>query len=191
VKGSFDAKNEIVHHIAANIVLLDRVMEQYGSETAEARALLRQMLFLRVAPGARNLTRLQDVEETKKSTLNYERLQDILRRLPQTDPVKSQLQARAVQVSQDLAQQRWQMMESVGSSIPTAFLAVLVFWLAIIFLSFGLFSPYNGTVLSMLFVCSLSMTGALFLIIDMDNPLEGFIQLSRAPLIDAAARLGP
>ena len=147
VKSSFDAKNDTLRRIAADIVMLDRVMEQYEPETKEARVLLRQMLFLRVATAEGNLKHWADIEETKKGTLSYERLEDILRRLPTTDPVKSQLQQRAVQVGQALAEKRWLMMEGIGSSIPTAFLFVLVFWLGIIFLSFGLFSPANGTVL--------------------------------------------
>jgi hypothetical protein len=39
-------------------------------------------------------------------------------------------------------------------------------------------------------VCALSITGALVLIIDMDHPYLGFIQVSDAPLKMALKRLG-
>lgn len=191
VKGSFDAQNDVLRRIAANVVLLDRVMAQYGPETKDARAQLRQMLLLKLAASGKGLQDLQDIDESNQATLGFERMQDMLRRLPTTDPVQSQLQVRAVQVSQDIAQMRWLLMESSGSSIPGPFLVMLVFWLGVIFMSFGLFSPTNGTVLAVLFVCAMSVTGAIFLILEMDSPLAGMVRLSDAPLVNAAKRLGP
>jgi nitric oxide reductase large subunit len=77
-----------------------------------------------------------------------------------------------------------------GSSIPMAVLAVLIFWLAIIFVSFGLFAPPNLTVLAVLFVCVLSVSGAIFLILELDRPFEGLIRIPGAPLRDALMHLG-
>ena len=42
------------------------------------------------------------------------------------------------------------------------FLIVLAFWLFVLFSSFGLFSPPNGTVITVLFVCALSVAGPCF-----------------------------
>jgi hypothetical protein len=80
-------------------------------------------------------------------------------------------------------------LEQAGSSIPTPFLVVLVFWLTIIFASFGLFAPYNTTVVATLFVCALSVSGAIFLILELDTPLTGLMQISDIPLRDAIAHL--
>src|SRR5215469_4377426 len=54
---------------------------------------------------------------------------------------------------------------TIGISWPL--LAVLVFWLAIVFASFGLFAPPNATVIATLFLCALSVSGAIFLILEM------------------------
>jgi hypothetical protein len=78
----------------------------------------------------------------------------------------------------------------MGSSIPVAFLVVLVFWLCIIFASFGLFAPRNATVIAVLCVCALSVSGAIFLILELDRSFEGLLQVSGAPLRSALARLG-
>lgn len=67
---------------------------------------------------------------------------------------------------------------------------VLVFWITIIFFSFGLFAPHNGTVIATLLVCALSVSGAIFLILELDHPFKGLIQLSSAPLRNALAHLG-
>ena len=77
----------------------------------------------------------------------------------------------------DLARMRSLLLEQTGGSIPIPFLVVLVFWLVIIFVGFGLFAPANPTVISVLLVCALSAAGAIFLIVELDRPLEGLIQL--------------
>ena len=67
---------------------------------------------------------------------------------------------------------------------------VLISWLTIIFVSFGLFAPVNPTVLTSLFVSALSFSGAIFLILEMYTPYGGLIQISSAPLRAALAHLG-
>jgi hypothetical protein len=70
------------------------------------------------------------------------------------------------------------------------FLILLVFWVTIIFLSFGLFAPPNATVIATLFLCALSVSGAIFLILELDRPFGGLIQISETPLQKALAHLG-
>jgi hypothetical protein len=69
-------------------------------------------------------------------------------------------------------------------------LSVLVLWLTLIFISFGLFAPFNATVVASLFVSALSVSGAVFLILEMYSPYDGLIQISSAPLRAALAHLG-
>jgi hypothetical protein len=69
------------------------------------------------------------------------------------------------------------------------FLVVMVFWLAVIFASFGLFAPRNATVIATLFVCALSVSGAIFLILELDSPFSGLLQISDAPLRNAITHI--
>jgi lipopolysaccharide export LptBFGC system permease protein LptF len=71
------------------------------------------------------------------------------------------------------------------SSVSTPLLVVVVAWFALIFLGFGLFAPRNGTVVATLFLCALAVSGALFLILEMDTPLEGVIRISDGPTRNA------
>ncbi len=57
-------------------------------------------------------------------------------------------------------------------------------------MSFGLFAPPNGTVTATLFLCAMSVSCAVLLILEMDRPFQGLIQISDAPLRDALALLG-
>ena len=67
----------------------------------------------------------------------------------------------------DVGRTRLLLFEHLGTSIPVPFLVVLVFWLCIIFASFGLFAPRNATVIAVLCVCALSVSGAIFLILSL------------------------
>jgi hypothetical protein len=73
---------------------------------------------------------------------------------------------------------------------PFRLLVVLVLWLATMLASFGLYAPANGTVVASLFVCALSVSAAIFLILEMYTPYTGIIRLSDAPLRAALANLG-
>ena len=77
-----------------------------------------------------------------------------------------------------------------GSSIPTPFLVVMVCWLTLILASFSLFAPPNATVFSTLLVCTLAVSSAVFLILELDRPFDGMIQISSAPLRSTLERLG-
>jgi hypothetical protein len=90
----------------------------------------------------------------------------------------------------NLGQTRWLLFEQSGSSIPIPFLVVLVFWLSLIFVSFGLFAPPNPTMVIALLLGALSVSGAIFLILELDQPFGGLIQISSAPLRNALAHLG-
>jgi hypothetical protein len=89
-----------------------------------------------------------------------------------------------------VAEGHWLQVESADEGLPWGFLIVLVYWLALLFGTFGLQAPANPTVLTIIIVCALSVAGAVFAISDMANPYAGFIQISDRPLEGALARLG-
>jgi hypothetical protein len=67
---------------------------------------------------------------------------------------------------------------------------VLNFWLLVIFVSYGLLASRNRTVIGVLFVCALSVSAAIYLLMEMSTPYEGFITVSAAPLRSALEQLG-
>lgn len=187
-KSSYDAQRNELTQLSANVILLDRVLAHYGPETKAARDLLRRYLtraFDQIWP--RNSPSAADLEPP---TALGEQFYDALQALSPQNEVQRSLQAQAQKMSIDLAQTRWLLFEQRGSSIPMPFLVLLVFWVTIIFLSFGLFAPRNATVIATLFLCAVSVSGAIFLILELDRPFGGLIQISGAPLRNAIAHLG-
>jgi hypothetical protein len=114
-----------------------------------------------------------------------ERVDLDIQKLSPHDAVQRSLQRRAVQISNDLAQVRFLLFAESENRIPSPFLAVLAFWLLVIFASFSLFSRLNGTVFACLSLFALSAAGAIFLILEMSRPFTGLLRLSSVPLRSA------
>jgi hypothetical protein len=183
-KASFDTQRTELTHMAANVMLLDRVLAKYGPEAKEARDMLRVGV-------KRNIEQFwpTDGSHDQPSVAN-EALYDKLQDLTPKNEAQRQLQAQAVKIAMDLGQTRWLLFAQQSSAISLPFLVVVVFWLTIIFGSFGLFAPRNIVVFVTLIVCGLSVAGALFLILELDRPFTGLIQISSEPLRNALEQLG-
>jgi hypothetical protein len=183
-KGSYDTQSAELTQMSANIALLDRVLALYGPETKETRALLRGAVA-RVLDQMWSSASLS-VPTAAGGEILYDKIQGLS---PKNDTQRS-LQGQALSMAMDLGKTRWLMYEQAITSISIPLLVVLVLWLAAIFVSFGLFAPFNATVVASLFVSALSVSGAIFLILEMYTPYAGLIQLSSAPLRAALAHLG-
>ena len=81
------------------------------------------------------------------------------------------------------------MLVVVGSSVQGVVVVVLVSWVTVIFASFGMNAPRNGTVVLTFLICSLAIGGAIFLVLEMDRPLGGIIHISSAPIENALAQM--
>ena len=163
-------------------------MANYGPETKEARDLLRRSVVRALDQmWPENRSRAAQLEPGAPSEALYDKM---YRLSPQNEDQRL-LKSQALTISVNLRQTRWLEVEQrTGSSIPTAVLVVLIFWLAIIFVSFGLFAPPNMTAVATLLVCALSVSGAIFLIVELDRPFDGLIRIPSAPLRDALVHLG-
>jgi hypothetical protein len=182
-KSSFDMQNVELTEMSSRVVLLDRVLAHYGPEAKEARAELRDSVVhtLEIL-NSKDASQLESI----KGELLYDKIQGLT---PQTDAQRS-MQAQALSTILALAQTRWLMVEQRVNSVSVPLLTVLIFWLTIIFSSFGLFAPRNVTVVVSLLVSGLSVSGAIFLILEMYSPYAGLIHVSSAPLRAALTRLG-
>jgi hypothetical protein len=189
-KSSFDSKDGELRSMAARAVLLDRTMAEYGPETAEARHLFRQMVAMKINQIWPNESTGNVDPDAISRGPGMEIIQRKLLELAPQNDAQHWLQSTALQISGNIAEARWLVAEQTGSSIQWPFLAILVFWLTVIFASFGLFAPRNGSVITALFVCALSVAGSIYLIVEMDQPYGGLIKISSAPLRTALDQLG-
>jgi hypothetical protein len=185
-KSSYDTKNSELTAMAGNVILLDRMLAHYGPETAEARAALRTTVAsIEDGSSGNRLEQLSHAAHFDREVL-LDKIQDLT---PHTDAQRT-LKSDAESLAITLGQTRWLLFAQSGTSISAPFLVIVVFWLTVLFLSFGLFAPVNGTALTTLLISALSVAGAMFLILDLDHPFSGFLQISDIPLRNALAVLG-
>ncbi|MBV8892656.1 MAG: DUF4239 domain-containing protein [Acidobacteria bacterium] len=187
--GSYGTQSGHVQHMTADIIFLDQLLAQYGPEAKPAREELRQA----IDPLVKRIWR-----ESRSGTANRQSFeaagpgQDVAAIILQLEPrneAQRIIKDRVVQTTADWAQTRLLLFEQSGSSLPLPFLVVLVFWLAMIFLSLGMFARPNPILIGALIICAVSASGALFLVLELSHPFTGLMQISSAPLRNALAPL--
>jgi hypothetical protein len=189
-KSSYDAKGDALTAMAADIILLDRTLAQYGPETAEARRLLRDSTEAGIkAIWADEGIRFAAMEAAGAGGV-LEGIQRQIRGLSPQNESQRELKARAIEVAADLSKTRWLTLTRSGGSIPVPFLAVVVLWLALMFVGLGLLAARNATVVAAALAVALAVSAAIFLILELDTPYAGLITLSDAPLRLALQHLG-
>jgi Protein of unknown function (DUF4239) len=185
-KGSYDTKRSEIAQMAGNVILLDRLLAHYGPEAADIRGALHSTIAGLVGThGDNRLGQLSQAAPVGGEAI-FERIQELV---PHTDAQRA-FQAQAKSVATDLGKMRWLLFAQGGTSISTPFLVIVVFWLTVLYLSFGLFAPRNPTAVTTLLISALSVAGAMFLILDLDHPFDGFMQIPDTPLRNALIVFG-
>ena len=183
-KSSYDARSSELTQLAANTMLLDRALAHYGPETSEIRRVLKIVTARTIDQVWQNNG--GDLPSQTGGEVLFDKLEQLV---PRTDAQRAiQSQAQSIMIS--VGQTRLLMFAQSGNSISTPFLVVVVFWLCMLFVSFGLFAPRNGTAIATLLVAAISVAGALFLILDLDQPFSGLLQIPSTPLHMALSVLG-
>jgi hypothetical protein len=190
-KGSYDTQVSQVRKFTGDVVLLDLILAQYGPEAHPARGLLRRAIDAVTDQIWRENGSAAATRGPFKTTAAGEDAFAKIQQLAPQNDIQTAFKNRAVDVSTDLVRTRAFLFEQAGSAIPAPFLAVLIFWLAVIFMSFSLFARLNGTVIVVLLILALSVSGAIFLMMDLSEPFTGALRISSAPLRNALAPLGP
>lgn len=190
-KSSFDVQRNGVAQLAANVIMLDRTLAHFGNETQEAREMVRASvtdIIRRTWPDESTAT--EHVGVASGTEGRYEPVFDKVLALSPKSEAQHVLHDQAVDIVKETGELRWLMFSERESSIPTPLLVAMVFWLAISFASFGLFAPRNPTAVVALIACALAVATALFLVLELDRPFRGMIQISSHPLHRALEQLG-
>ena len=187
-KTYYDTQNAELTDMAAKFVFLDRALAHYGPETAECRVELRKIverLMARIEERGNAPMRPSDTIAIGDEGL-FERTQA----LTPKDDRQRLIQSQAVAEEIVLGQTRWLMYAQSATEVPKPLVTVLIFWLTVIFISWGIYAPRNGTVAATWFVTAVSVSSAIFLILEMYTPYSGIVLVSSGPLRSALAHLG-
>ena len=189
-KSTFDSQDTAVRNSAANILTLDRHLARYGPETAATRDLIRRALAYRIEmlwpTNGSGGTRL----DVSKTTPPIEEIENQILRLSPVNDEQRWLKTESLKLSEEVVKTRWRVLGAGSGAVPRPFLVVVIFWLAVTFTSFGLYAPRNATVLAVLFMAATAVAAAVFLILELDGPLDGLIRIPSGPLRYALTQLG-
>lgn len=189
-KSSFDDANDVITQAGAKAILLDRALRRYGPEATPIRTRMKEAIQSAVdrlwpKPGETQ-TGMAAIEHGT----GMDEIQTMIEHLAPNDEAHRLIRTDALEICTDLVRSRWLLIEKTQSSLPLPFLAILIFWLTVLFVSLGLLAPRNATTVVCLVVCAVSMAAAIVLLIEMDQPMEGLIKASPGPLVKALAVIG-
>jgi len=173
---SFSARSDEVRELSLQLIRMDRNLRRYGPEADDARARLREWAAAKTQQLFSEKGKPHPSSE--QTIVLLESVQDAVLALKPKDERQTFLRTLCATLSSTLIQARWSLEQRTGHSTPVPFLVLLIFWLAIVFASFGLFAPGNPTALIALLLCSLAVSGGIVLIEELDKPLSGFIHIS-------------
>jgi hypothetical protein len=187
--GIYQTQRNEVQRLAADVLLLDRILAPSGAEAAPARAALRDATAAAIermwpVDGAR--AALAPGAQRERGDAFWHAINALQAR----DDEQRAAKACAIALASDLAQTRLLLYAQRDSGVPGPFLGVLAVWIALIFTGFGFMTPRNPTVTGVFLAAALCVGGAFFLLIEMTRPFDGVMRLSPAPLRDAVALIG-
>jgi len=185
-KGSYDTERNEVIQMAAKVAFLDRVLAVYGPEAAEARTRFHEAvreavmaMWPREAGAPAHLA-----PNAKAGNAVYAAVQD----LSPHDDAQRKLKDEAGTVATDIGQLRSLLAAQAVPSISTPMLIILVSWLVVIFLGFSVLAPPNVATMLALTISALAVSGAIFLILELDQPFGGILRISSEPMRNALSQ---
>ena len=180
---SFENTSAEVSRLTTDIVELDQLLQEYGPEAQSTRDALRA----EIGPWVDSIWREAAEERGAKAMVKTNRntVLNMVRSLSPKNPVQASIQTRALQVLTDIRQTRLSLFAQPQDSLSTTFVIVLVMWLMFIFAVFGMSAPPNATLATVLILCVLSASTAIYLIQELGQPFDGLMQLSNEGLRNA------
>jgi len=187
---SFERRNNEIEESASKIIALDATLAKYGPKAREGRDMLRRIV-------ARGVERVDiaaeegfNTEKTRRG-IGVNKLQLKLLEMAPENERETWLRASALALTSELGAFRWLKYSGSDGNIQWPFVAILVFWLCGVFVSYGVVAPRNASAVATMIVVAVSMAMAIHLSLDLDTPNRGLIQMSGAPLRMALDQIGP
>jgi hypothetical protein len=186
---SFNTVSGELTTVAVKVLQLDHLLYQYGPEASAVRGLLATNFGTTVEFVFSSDPAVRESMINPNAASRQDQVQAGIRSLePRTDEQR-ELRSRALDLAYETGAERWYLVLQHARTISTPVLAVLVCWLCVIFFGWGLFAPRHALMMSALFTFASCATLAIFLVLELDSPFEGWVRVSDAPMRAALAQL--
>jgi hypothetical protein len=189
-KSSLDLVNTALQHNAVTMIRLDRTLSQYGPSADGLRVQIKDDYARWISFLFSNKTGTNAEAESQGILQSTYDIPGRIFALQPVGPLQEKLRDHAMELWDDIFSGRWLALEHRMGLIPTPLIAVLVGWLAVIFGIFGFSAPRNWSMCVVFLLCALSTTTAVFIVLDLDTPFQGMVNVSKAPMMDALKFIG-
>jgi hypothetical protein len=186
-KGSYDTERSEVIQMASKVAFLGRVLAAYGPEAAGVRAQLRDAVEGGI--GQMWPEEMRRPANSAPNTQAGDALYGAIQNLSPQNATQTALKSQAATLATDLGQMRSLLAAQSVPSVSTPMLIILVSWLVVIYLGFSVLAPPNATTILALMVSAIAVSGAIFLILELDQPFGGVIRISSEPMLKALHQL--
>jgi hypothetical protein len=187
-RSSYDTQDGHFRQLAAYLVETDQLLAQYGPEALEVRILMRQAV-----PSAIDRIWREETSASQNSAFTAaslaEQIYNAIDALSPANAAQRALKLRIAQAATEIAHTRLLMFADSDKPMLTPFFLILIFWLTVIFTSFGLSVEPGALVGVALLVFALSVSSALFLVADLSQPFAGLMQIPKEQLRHTLAPL--
>lgn len=183
-KNNFDKKVDEVRTQASKVVLLHRVLDLFGDEADHARekivkSLQGQIDLLQVASG----NYIDQREAFKKARIDSFR--EAVLALEAKGEKESWAKTAALNLTQEITGIKWKIYNDLNANIPLEVVIFLIVLLVTVFFNFGVISHNHWTAALGLVTASICVSGAIFLLVELDRPFQGFFTVPTDPLRSA------
>ena len=189
-KTSFDTTTNEIRSYGADLILLAETFRDYGN-AERPRASLQHYTERVLAEDWPESGSRGTLTDNREVGALLEHVREEIRALKPVDDGQRYLQNQMLEISTALLRQRWLLVEQDEPSVRMVLVVVLVAWITLIFVSFGLNAPRNATVVGAMLICAMAIGGSIFLILQLDRPFDGVMRVSSRPLVNALAHMQP
>jgi hypothetical protein len=184
-KSKFDTNNGQIEQFAAQLMMLNGELTNFGAGAADARMTLETYTSAKINDVWNDQIVVTGQHENPAPVLD--RLQRQVLSLAPQDEFQRAMARGAADVVAQLVREKWLLVAEQSARAPQPFLLALMAWVGVLFLLIGLFAPRNAITIATVLVCGLSIGSAVGMIEDLDQPYGGFIAVSPEPMQAALA----
>ena len=178
---SFTTNQQQLMSTSSDLIRLEHLFRFYGSEADAARESLKGYAHSMMQDLFPPTGEQRNVED--ESTLNYiANAENTAALLVPATAMQRWLQPRMLEVSDKIVQEHYALVKQRLDVIPTAVMLLLLLWLVLLFMGYGLYAPRHMTSVIVLLLASGAASAAILLIIELETPNRGFVSLSPEPL---------
>ncbi|MBX9711509.1 MAG: hypothetical protein K2X60_10790 [Xanthobacteraceae bacterium] len=188
-KGNLDTGNKEIEQFSTSLILLDREAVHFGAETKPIRDLLRAFTKEKIDQTWTEGT--GTIADHSRTVQMLDEIQNRLRGFSAQSDADRFAQNAALSLVADLKNNSRVLAVQQGNRTSRPFFIVMIFWLSVLLLSYGVFAPPNATVIAAMAITAFSIAVAMNLIVDMDHPFAGYINVSKAPMQQALEQMKP